>query len=120
MARWEPPRHERMTALDNSMELLADRTEIAPIGPSECAEPLSAEHLRAAVRLASLQETAETVSRALAYLTDRLSWPYCLQVTAYQCVELYDKIERAHLVYQRYAKRHVANKMLSVLQATPR
>ena len=63
---------------------------------------------------APLQEIAETVSRALAYLTDRLSWPYCLQVTAYQCVELYDNIERAQIVYQRYAKRHAANKMLSV------
>ena len=115
MARWEPPRHERTTALDNSMELLADRTEIAPTGPSEWAEPLCAEHLRAAVRLASLQEIAETVSRALAYLTDRLSWPYCLPVTADQCLALHEKIERAHVVYQRYAKRNAANFMLSEL-----
>ena len=93
MARREPPRHERTTALDNSMELLADRTEIAPTGPSEWAEPLRAEHLRTAVRLASLHETAETVSRALAYLTDRLSWPYCLPGTAGQCLALHEKIE---------------------------
>ena len=68
MARWEPPRHERTTALDHSMELQADRTEIAPTGPSEVAEPLCAAHLRCAVRCAPLQEIAETVSRALAYL----------------------------------------------------
>ena len=82
-------------------------------GQSLCAQSICGQ--LCALRLASLQETAETVSRALAYLTDRLSWPYCLQVTADQCLELYEKIERAHVVYQRYAKRHAANFMLSVL-----
>ena len=78
MTRWEPSQHERTTPLDHPMELQTDRTEIAPGGPSEVAEPLCAAHLRCAVHHAPLQEIAETVSRALAYLTDRLIWPYCL------------------------------------------
>ena len=89
MARWEPSQHERTTALDHSMELQADRTEIAPTGPPEVAEPLCAAHLRCAVRCAPLQEIAETVSRALAYLTDRLIWPYCLPAKAEQCLKLH-------------------------------
>ena len=44
------------------MELQADRTEIAPTGPPEVAEPLCAAHLRCAVRCAPPQEIAETVS----------------------------------------------------------
>ena len=115
MARWESPQHERTTALDHSMELQADRTEIAPTGPSEVAEPLCAAHLRCAVHHAPLQEIAETVSRALAYLTDRLIWPYCLPAKADQCLALHEKIERAHVVYQRYAKHNAANFMLSEL-----
>ena len=78
----------------------ADRTEIAPGGPSEVAEPPCAAHLRCAVHHAPLQEIAETVSRALAYLTDRLIWPYCLPAKAEQCLKLHEEIERAHEVYQ--------------------
>ena len=63
MARWEPSQHERTTSLGHSMELQADRTEIAPGGPSEVAEPLCAAHLRCAVHHAPLQEIAEMVSR---------------------------------------------------------
>ena len=115
MARWESPQHERTTALDHSMELQADRTEIAPTGPSEVAEPLCAAHLRCAVRCAPLQEIAETVSRALAYLTDRLIWPYCLPLMAERCLELHDEIEGAHEAYMRCAKRNAANLILSDL-----
>ena len=115
MARWEPSQHERTTALDHSMELQADRTEIAPTGPPEVAEPLCAAHLRCAVRCAPLQEIAETVSRALAYLTDRLIWPYCLPAKAEQCLKLHEKIERAHEVYQRYAKHSAAHPIASDL-----
>ena len=97
------------------MELQTDRTEIAPGGPSEVAEPLCAAHLRCAVHHAPLQEIAETVSRALAYLIDRLIWPYCLPAKADQCLALHEKIERAHVVYQRYAKHNAANFMLSEL-----
>ena len=46
-------------------------------------------YLRCAVRCAPLQEIAETVSRALAYLTDRLIWPYCLPAKAEQCLKLH-------------------------------
>ena len=115
MARWEPPRHERTTALDHSMELQADRTEIAPTGPSEWAELLCAEHLRAAVRLASLREIAETVSRALAYLTDRLIWPYCSPLMTIVYLETYDEIEEAHETYMRCARRNTTNPILSGL-----
>ena len=90
------------------MELQADRTKIAPTGTSELAEPLCADHLRAAVRLASLQEIAETVSRALAYLTDRLMWPYCPPLMAIIYLENYDEIEEAHETYMRCAKRNTA------------
>ena len=110
-----PSTKELQTSLDHSMELQADRTEIAPGGPSEVAEPLCAAHLRCAVHHAPLQEIAEMMSRALAYLTDRLIWPYCLPAKAEQCLALHEKIERAHVVYQRYAKCSAANLMLSEL-----
>ena len=96
MARWESPQHERKRALGHSVGLQADRTKIAPTGPSEVAEPLCGASLRCAVRCAPLQEVAETVSRALAYLTDRLIWPYCLPLMAESCLELYEAIEEAH------------------------
>ena len=41
-----------------------------------------------AERSAPLQEIAETVSRALACLIDRLIWPYCLPLMAEMCLEL--------------------------------
>ena len=84
MARLESPQHERTTALDHSCR------------PSEVAELLCAAHLRCAVRCAPLQEIAETVSRALAYLTDRLIWPYCLPLMAERDLELHDEIEETH------------------------
>ena len=115
MARWEPSQNERTTSLDHPMELQTDRTEIAPGGPSEVAEPLCAAHLRCAVHHAPLQEITETVSRALAYLIDRLIWPYCLPAKADKCLALHEKIERAHVVYQRYAKHSAANFMHSEL-----
>ena len=55
------------------------------------------------------------MSRALACLTDRLIWPYCLPLKAEQCLELHERIESAHEVYQRYAKRNAANFILSDL-----
>ena len=109
MARWKPPQHERTTALGHSMELQADRTEIAPTGPSEVAEPLCAALLRCAVCCAPLQETAEMVSRALAYLTDRLIWPYCSPLLAQVYLETHDEIEEAHETYMCCAKRNTAN-----------
>ena len=115
MTRWEPSQHERTTSLDHPMELQTDRTEIAPGGPSEVAEPLCAAHLRCGVHHAPLQEIAETVSRALAYLTDRLIWPYCLPAKAEQCLELHERIESTHEVYQRYAEANAANFILSDL-----
>ena len=95
------------------MELQADRTEIAPTGPPEVAEPLCAVSLREAVRSAPLQEIAETVSRALAYLIDRLIWPYCLPLMAERCLELHEEIEGTHEAYMRCAKRNAANLILS-------
>ena len=76
IARWESLQHGRTTELDHPMELQADRTEIARTGPPEVAAPLYTAPLRGAVRSAHLQEIAETVSCALAYLTDRLIWLY--------------------------------------------
>ena len=111
MARWESPQHERTTALDHSMELQADRTEIAPTGPSEVAEPLCAAPVRAAARCAPLQEIAETVNRALAYLTDRLIWPYyCLPLMAERFMMLHYEIEWAHKAHVRCAERNAANR----------
>ena len=95
MARWESPQHERTTALDHSMELQADRTEIAPTGPSEVAEPLCAAPVRGDVRCAPLQEIAETVSRALAHLTDRLLWE-CSPSMSKRLMMLHQKIEVKH------------------------
>ena len=115
MARREPPRHERTTALDNSMELLADRTEIAPTGPSEVAEPLCAAPVRGDVRCAPLQEIAETVIRALAYLTDRLSWDCCPRMEE-RLVALHHDIEVAHETYALCAERNASNHTLSELR----
>ena len=112
MARWESPQHERTTALDHSMELLADRTKIAPTGPPEVAGPLCAAHLRCAVRCAPLQEIAETVSRALEYLTDRLVWPYCSPLMAERLMMLHHEIELAHEAYMRCAWRSATNRIL--------
>ena len=94
------------------MELQADRTEVASTGPSEVAEPLCAASLRCAVRCASLQEIAETVSRALAYLTDRLIWPYFLPLMAERCLKLHEEIEWAHEAYMRCTERSAANRIL--------
>ena len=114
MAR-KSPQHERTTALGYSMELQADRTEIASTRPSEMAEPLCAASLRGAVRCAPLQEIAETVSRALTYLTDRLIWPYCLPLMAERFMMLHCEIELAHGAYVRCAERNAANLILSDL-----
>ena len=73
MARREPPWHERTTALGNLMEP-ADRTEIAPTGPSEVAEPLCAARARRDVSWAPHQEIHESVVRATEYLGLQLSW----------------------------------------------
>ena len=115
MARREPPRHERTTALDNSMELLADRTEIAPTGPSEVAEPLCAAPVRGDVRCAPPQEIAETVIRGLAHLTDRLSWNDCPR-TEERLVALHHDIEEAHETYALCAGRNASNHTLSELR----
>ena len=71
--------------------------------------------LRCAVRCAPVQEIAETVSRALAYLTDRPIWPYCLPLMAERCLELHKEIAGAHEAYMRCAKRDAANLILSDL-----
>ena len=115
MARREPPRHERTTALDNSMEPLADRTEIAPTGPSEVAKPLRAAPVRGAARCAPLQEIAETVNRALAYLTDRLTWPYCMPLMAEMCLGLHERIVSTHGWIQLYAEGGAAHPIVSML-----
>ena len=115
MARGESPQHEKPTALDRSMELQADRTEIAPTGPPEMAEHLCAAPLRGAVRSAHLQEIAEMACCALAYLTDRLIWPYCLPLMAERCLEVYEEIEGAHEAHRRCAERNAANLILSGL-----
>ena len=109
------PARKNDRELDHSMELQADRTEIAPTGLSEVAKPLCAASLRGAVRSTPLQEIAGTVSRALAYLTDRLIWPYCLPLMAERCLELHEEIEGAHEAYMRCAKRDAANLILSDL-----
>ena len=96
MARREPPWHERTTALDNSMEP-ADRTEIAPTGPSEVAEPLCAAPARGDVRWAPLQEIAESVIRATTYLTDQLSW--CCPMMEERFVTLHNDIDEAFETY---------------------
>ena len=107
MARREPPRHERTTALDNSMEL-ADRTEIAPTGPSEVAEPLCAAPVRGDMPWAPLQEIAESVIRALEYLTDQLSWNCCPMMEE-RLMALHRDIEVAFETYALCAGRNASN-----------
>ena len=93
IARWETPQHGRTTELDHLMELQADRTEIAQTGPPEVAAPLyTAPLCGGAGRSAPLQDIAETVSRALACLTDRLTWPYCLPLMADWCSKLHNEL----------------------------
>ena len=107
------------------MELQADRTETAQTGPPqvaeppEVAEPLCAAPLRGAVRSAPLQEIAETVSRALAHLTDRLIWPYCLPLMAERFMMLHYEIEWAHGAYIRSAERNCVNRICSDLHDRP-
>ena len=67
------------------------------------------------MRNAPLQEIAETVSRALTCLKDRLIWPYCMPLMAEQFLELHEEIEGAHEAYIRYAKHNAANPILSGL-----
>ena len=67
------------------------------------------------MRCAPLQEIAETVSRALAYLTDRLIWPYYLPLMADRFMMLHYEIEWAHEAYMRCAERSAANRILSEL-----
>ena len=54
------------------------------------------------------------MSHALAYLTDRLIWPYCLPLMAERCLELHEEIDGVHKAYQRYAKHNAANPIASV------
>ena len=71
--------------------------------------------LRGAVRSAPLREIAETVSRALAYLTYRLIWPYCLPLMAERCMIPRYEIEWAHEAHIRCAERNGANRIRSDL-----
>ena len=103
MTRRKPPWHERTTALDNSMEP-ADRTEIAPTGPSEVAEPLCAAPARGDVRWAPLQEIAESVVRATTYLSDQLSW--CCPTMEERLVALHNDIDEAFETYALCAGRN--------------
>ena len=114
MARWEPPRHEKTTALDHSMELQADRTEIVSTEP-EVAEPLCAAPARGDVRCAPPQEIAATVSRALAHLTDRLSWEFSPSMTK-RLKMLHQKIEVKHQSYMANAWRNASHCILSELR----
>ena len=66
-------------------------------------------------RLSSRKSRAETVSRALTCMADRLIWPYCLQLMAVKCLELHEEIGGAHEAHVRYAKRSGANLILSGL-----
>ena len=67
------------------------------------------------MRSAPLQEIAETVSRALAHLTDRLIWSYCLPLMAKRCISLHYEIGLAHEAYIRCAERNGANRIRSDL-----
>ena len=96
IARWETPQHARSTELDHLMDPQADRTEIAQTGPPELTAPMYTGPTYGAERSAPLQEIAETVSRALTCMTDRLIWPYCLPLMAEMCLELYEEIDGAH------------------------
>ena len=64
--------------------------------------------MNGAERSAPLQEIAEAVSRALACLTDRLIWPYCLPLMAERCLKLHNEIVGAHEAYIRCATRNGA------------
>ena len=55
------------------------------------------------------------MSRALANLTDRLIWPYCLPLMEERCLELHEEVDGAHEAYQRYAKHNAANPIASDL-----
>ena len=69
-----------------------------------------------AERSAPLQEIAETVSRALTCLTDRLIWPYCLPLMmAEMCLKLHEEIDGAHEACIRCAEHNGANLILSGL-----
>ena len=106
MARREPPWHERTTALDNSMEP-ADRTEIAPTGPSEVAEPLCAARARRDVSCAPLEEIHESVVRATEYLRLQLSWD-CGPTMEDRLVTLHNDIDEALGTYALCAERNVS------------
>ena len=114
MARWEPPRHEKTTALDHSMELQADRTEIVSTEP-EVAEPLCAAPLWGDVRCAPPQEIAETVRRALKHLTDRLLWEFSPSVTERLKI-LHHDIEVAHMFIRPARGRNASHRILSELR----
>ena len=103
MARREPPWHERTTALDNSMEP-ADRTDVAPTGPSDVAEPLCAAPARRDVSWAPLQEIAESAVRAKMYLSDQLSW--CCPTMEERLVTLHNDIDEAFETYALCAGRN--------------
>ena len=115
VAWWETPQHGRSTELDYLVEPQADQTEIAQTGPLELTAPMYIAPMYGAERSAPLQEIAEAVSRALACLTDRLIWPYCLPLMASMCLELSEEIVGAHEAYIRCAKRNGANLILSRL-----
>ena len=106
MARREPPWHERTTALDNLMEP-ADRTEIAPTGPSEMAEPLCAARARRDVCAAPLEEIHESVVCATEYLRLQLSWD-CGPTMEYRLVTLHNDIDDALGAYALCAERNVS------------
>ena len=61
---------------------------------------------------APLQEIAAKVSRALACLTDRLRWPYCLPLMAEMCLDLREEIVGVHEAYRRCVTYNDANPIL--------
>ena len=77
------------TVRSNLAELRARRNDEHGLSVEEIITSLDAKnsdryyHDAQAVRCAPLQEIAETVSRVLAYLTDRLIWPSCLPMETF-------------------------------------
>ena len=98
--------HERARALDNSMEP-ADRTEIAPTGPSAVLESLCVERARRDVSCTPLEEIHESVVRATEYLRLQLSWG-CDPTMEDRLVTLHNDIDDTLGAYALCAERNVS------------
>ena len=98
--------HERARALDNSMEP-ADRTEIAPTGPSAVLESLCVARARRDVSCTPLEEIHESVVRATEYLRLQLSW-CCDPAMEDRLVTLHNDIDDTLGAYALCAERNVS------------